>query len=135
MCVMLHTVCRMGSIILGSAVRDRPTNTPNRHVDEKPAAYVFVSHDSLSLSTVPFLQELTEKVDVYSLSMVFYSMLALKPPFEGEARAQHKIMTGIPPVTDPSWHPGFVEVSQVSMSQLAWLPIFITTIPNLACCT
>eukprot|EP00904_Undaria_pinnatifida_P002246 jgi/Undpi1/12021/HiC_scaffold_4.g01720.m1 len=55
---------------------------------------------------------LTEKLDVYSLAMVFYSMLAGKAPFEGEEHAQQKIMTGIPPEINPSWHPGFLEIMQ-----------------------
>lgn len=53
---------------------------------------------------------LTEKLDVYSLAMVFYAMLANKPPFMDLPDAHSRIRAGLPPDTDSSWHPGFVEV-------------------------
>lgn len=60
------------------------------------------------------LQPLSEKLDVYSMGMVFYTMLAGKPPFEGKPAAQKMIMDGIPPAVDPSWDSGYVEVSSCS---------------------
>lgn len=59
----------------------------------------------------PQQQPLTEKVDVYSMAMTFYTMLSLHPPYTGELGAKERILNGIPPSVDPSWHPGFVEVS------------------------
>lgn len=51
-----------------------------------------------------FLQSLTEKLDIYSMAMIFYSVLAGKPPLDSRPHA------GVPAV-DPSWHPGLAEVS------------------------
>lgn len=62
-------------------------------------------------------QPLTEKLDVYSLAMTYYSMLALKPPYTGEPGSKDRILNGIPPSVDPSWHPGFMEVSRVAESR------------------
>lgn len=49
---------------------------------------------------------------MYSLAMTFYSMLALKPPYTGEPGAKERIVNGIPPSVDPSWHPDFMEVGR-----------------------
>ncbi|CBN74430.1 Serine/threonine-protein kinase pkn5 [Ectocarpus siliculosus] len=55
-------------------------------------------------------ENLNEKLDIYSLAMVFYSMLALHPPYQGVRNASGNIKDGIPPPTDPSWHPGFLDI-------------------------
>ena len=60
---------------------------------------------------VRFLQPLTEKLDIYSMGMVFYSMLAGHPPFEGEKGALKNIMEGTPPKVDRSWNSDFMDVS------------------------
>ena len=60
---------------------------------------------------VVLFQPLTEKLDIYSMAMVFYSMLAGHPPFEGEKGALKKIMNGIPPKVDRSWNRDFMDVS------------------------
>ncbi|CAM9654688.1 unnamed protein product [Ectocarpus fasciculatus] len=54
--------------------------------------------------------KLNEKLDIYSLAMVFYSMLALHPPYLNVPNATGLIMDGIPPPTDPSWHQGFLDI-------------------------
>ena len=51
-------------------------------------------------------------MDVYGMAMVYYCMLALFPPYTDVADGTSNILNGIPPTTDPSWHPGFVEVRQ-----------------------
>ncbi len=65
-------------------------------------------------------QRLTEKLDIYSLAMTYYTMLSAmtyytmlssKSPYAGETLQMDRILAGIPPAVDPSWHPGFVEVS------------------------
>lgn len=43
--------------------------------------------------------------------MVYYSMLAGKPPFVDEPQSQKMIKEGIPPFVDPTWNTGFVEVN------------------------
>ncbi|CAM9799268.1 unnamed protein product [Ectocarpus fasciculatus] len=55
-------------------------------------------------------EPLSEKIDVYSLAMTFYTMLALKPPYEGEPAARSRILAGIPPAVNSSWDRGFVEI-------------------------
>ena len=78
-------------------------------------------HSVLSpLNLVPrpltaLLQKLTEKVDIYSLAMVYYSMLALHPPYADVPDGTGNIKEGIPPTTDPSWHPGFLEVRNTTI--------------------
>ncbi|CAB1119435.1 unnamed protein product [Ectocarpus sp. CCAP 1310/34] len=53
---------------------------------------------------------LSEKIDIYSLAMTFYTMLALKPPYNGEPGARARILAGIPPSVSLSWDQGFVEI-------------------------
>jgi serine/threonine protein kinase len=48
-------------------------------------------------------------VDVYSLSMVLYEMLALEKPFKSYTKETHRLMVvekGERPLVDPSWPPG-----------------------------
>lgn len=68
-------------------------------------------------------QALSEKLDVYSLAMVFYSMLAHKPPFVGEPESRKKILNGIPPVIDPSWDAGFMEVREMGFCFLRFVAL------------
>ncbi|CAN0104628.1 unnamed protein product, partial [Ectocarpus sp. 8 AP-2014] len=54
----------------------------------------------------------TEKVDIYAMGMIYYSMISGGLPFPDvetfdEARAAHER-----PDIDPSWHKGFVEIIQ-----------------------
>lgn len=56
------------------------------------------------------LQKLTEKVDVYAMAMVYYSMLAMYAPYTNVQDGTSMIKNGIPPPTDPTWHEGFLEV-------------------------
>lgn len=65
---------------------------------------------SLIFRPIP-LQSLTEKVDVYCMAMVCYAMLAGKAPYGRAPNIRKMKLEGIPPVLDPSWDPGFVEVS------------------------
>ena len=65
-----------------------------------------------------FIQPLTEKLDIYSMAMIFYSMLAGHPPFEGEKGALKKIMGGIPPKVDRSWNTDFMDVSTCHYSAI-----------------
>ncbi|CAM9415572.1 unnamed protein product [Ectocarpus sp. 12 AP-2014] len=55
-------------------------------------------------------EPLSEKVDVYSLAMTFYTMLALEPPYKGEPEARARILAGIPPSVNLSWDRDFVEI-------------------------
>ncbi|CAM9981725.1 unnamed protein product, partial [Hapterophycus canaliculatus] len=50
-------------------------------------------------------------MDIYSMGLVFYSMLALKPPYDGDEEIISHVLDGIRPPIDPSWHPGFIAVS------------------------
>lgn len=47
------------------------------------------------------------------MAMIFYSMLAGHPPFEGEEGALKMIMEGTPPKVDRSWNTDFMDVSDV----------------------
>ncbi|CAM9988909.1 unnamed protein product, partial [Ectocarpus sp. 4 AP-2014] len=56
-------------------------------------------------------EAISKKLDIYSMGMVFYSMLALRPPFlGGHLERASQILAGIRPPVDPSWHQGFVEI-------------------------
>eukprot|EP00903_Cladosiphon_okamuranus_P005886 g5821.t1 len=57
-------------------------------------------------------ENLTEKVDIYGMAMVYYCMLALHPPYKGVKDAKTMISNGLPPPVEPSWHPGFLEIVQ-----------------------
>ena len=59
---------------------------------------------------LPNHQKITEKVDVYALAMVYYSLLARHSPYKNVKDGTGMIKNGIPPPTDPSWHAGFLEV-------------------------
>jgi len=44
------------------------------------------------------------------MAMVYYTMLALKPPYTDVPDATGEIVAGNPPTVDPSWHKGFTAV-------------------------
>ncbi|CAN0027703.1 unnamed protein product [Scytosiphon promiscuus] len=46
------------------------------------------------------------------MGLVFYSMLALKPPYDGDKDKATHILDGVPPPIDASWHPGFMAIVQ-----------------------
>lgn len=48
------------------------------------------------------------------MAMVYYCMLALFPPYTDVPDGTGNIKKGMAPTTDPSWHPGFVEVRRGS---------------------
>lgn len=56
------------------------------------------------------LQPLTEKADIYSMGMIFYSLLSGKEPFGHTESEELKMLKGIMPDIDPSWHEGYIEV-------------------------
>ncbi|CAN0242297.1 unnamed protein product [Ectocarpus sp. 12 AP-2014] len=59
-------------------------------------------------------QPLTETSDIYSMSMVFYSLLSGTRPFGGAEGLAEAFATRTQPrpLVDPSWHRGLVEVVQ-----------------------
>ncbi|CAM9181094.1 unnamed protein product [Discosporangium mesarthrocarpum] len=59
-------------------------------------------------------KDLTEKLDIYSMGLIFWSMLARTPPFEKDHDQVYKrrVVEGERPWTDKSWHKGYVELFQ-----------------------
>ncbi|CAM9532917.1 unnamed protein product [Ectocarpus sp. 12 AP-2014] len=53
---------------------------------------------------------LTEKLDIYSLGNIFWSMLGRKPPFARDGKYKARVLRGERPKVDPSWHPAFVQL-------------------------
>lgn len=60
-------------------------------------------------------QPMTEKVDIFSMGFVYYWILAGGLPFGSTNDSRNAFMetTGGISNFEPSWHPGFVEVSHV----------------------
>ena len=56
-------------------------------------------------------QPVTDKADVYSLAMIFYSLLLGAAPYPTEEAFKHALINKSRPPVDPSWHQGFVKVS------------------------
>lgn len=54
---------------------------------------------------------MTEKVDIYGMGMIFYTLISGKTPFPKGERAEGMIMRGERPNIDPSWHEGYMQVS------------------------
>jgi len=56
-------------------------------------------------------QPLTEASDVYSLGMVFFTLISGKVPYDDDQeRLETAFYSGTRPDIDPSWHRGFVKV-------------------------
>lgn len=55
---------------------------------------------------------LTEKTDVYSLGMIFFSLMSGKIPFPRTDLGKQMILSGERPAIDPSWHTGYMQVVQ-----------------------
>ncbi|CAM9894012.1 unnamed protein product [Laminaria digitata] len=55
---------------------------------------------------------LTEKVDIYSMGMIFYSMMSGRAPFPMTELGNRMIVRGERPKIDPSWHAGYMQVVQ-----------------------
>lgn len=58
-------------------------------------------------------QPLTPASDIYSLAMIFFSLMAGSLPYEGNPELLARAMSrqGRPQI-DPSWHKGFMKVGQ-----------------------
>lgn len=61
-------------------------------------------------ANLTLLQDLTEKLDIYSMGMIFWSMLGRNEPFARDDFYKNKVLAGERPFVNPSWHRGFVEV-------------------------
>ncbi|CAN0308039.1 unnamed protein product, partial [Scytosiphon promiscuus] len=55
-------------------------------------------------------EDLTEKLDIYSLGNIFWAMLGRQAPFVRDDYYKGKVLDGERPKVDPSWHPEFVQV-------------------------
>ncbi|CAM9445423.1 unnamed protein product [Scytosiphon promiscuus] len=53
---------------------------------------------------------LTEKADIYSMAMVFYSLVAGSLPYGDQEEFKMAYQNGLKPKIDPSWHTGFMKV-------------------------
>ncbi|CAM9931054.1 unnamed protein product, partial [Hapterophycus canaliculatus] len=61
---------------------------------------------------------LTTAADVYSMGMIFFSLMAGGLPYEGDQyRLERALRTGSRPEIDPSWHKGFMKVVQDMWNQ------------------
>lgn len=56
------------------------------------------------------LQTLTEKVDIYGMGMILYSLASGEIPFGKDEETTNKILKGEKPVFDAYWHAGYMEV-------------------------
>ncbi|CAB1104278.1 unnamed protein product [Ectocarpus sp. CCAP 1310/34] len=94
-------------ILTGRPARLVPWKAP-----ENIAGKVFNSGNPLGSTVSTFARPVTEKVDIYAMGMIYYSLISGGLPFPDvetfdEARAAHDR-----PEIDPSWHKGFVEIIQ-----------------------
>eukprot|EP00752_Nemacystus_decipiens_P004662 g4251.t1 len=55
-------------------------------------------------------EDVTDKADIYSLGMIFYSLLNGAPPYPTEDSFKRALIYKTRPKMDPSWHKGFVKV-------------------------
>lgn len=55
-------------------------------------------------------QPLTEKSDIYSMGMIFYSLVAGNLPYGDEAEFITAYQKGLKPKMNPAWHNGFMKV-------------------------
>lgn len=69
-------------------------------------------HTRLRFAPAPS-QLLTEKLDIYSMGMIFWAMLGRDTPFERDDTYKDRVMRGERPFVDPSWHRDFVQVRKV----------------------
>ncbi|CAM9852018.1 unnamed protein product [Ectocarpus sp. 12 AP-2014] len=53
---------------------------------------------------------LTEKADIYSMGMIFYSLIAGRNPYDTPEALETAVSHGSKPDVDPSWHRGYMEV-------------------------
>lgn len=60
-------------------------------------------------------QDLTEKLDIYSLGNIFWAMLGRQAPFVRDDTYKGKVLRGERPMIDPTWHPEFVQVGCVGI--------------------
>lgn len=56
-------------------------------------------------------QPVTDKTDVYSMGMIFYSLINGDTPYETPESFKLALVNKSRPEIDPSWHEGFMEVS------------------------
>lgn len=56
-------------------------------------------------------QPLTEKADIYSMGMVFYSLVAGDLPYGDQEQFMVAYQKGLKPKMNPSWNQGFMKVS------------------------
>ncbi|CAM9139951.1 unnamed protein product [Hapterophycus canaliculatus] len=54
-------------------------------------------------------EDLTEKLDIYSLGNIFWAMLGRRAPFVRDDTYKGKVLKGERPEVDPVWHPEFVQ--------------------------
>lgn len=66
-------------------------------------------------------QPLTEKADVYSMGMIFFAIIAGRPPYNGDKELLDSAMARkARPDIDSAWHEGFMEVQYVFHAKQVW---------------
>lgn len=56
-------------------------------------------------------QSLTEKVDIYAMGMIYFSLISGGVPFPDQEAFERAYGAKLRPEIDPSWHKGFTRVS------------------------
>ncbi|CAM9481153.1 unnamed protein product, partial [Sphacelaria rigidula] len=91
--------------------------------DGKPCPFKISKANGVWRSPEEYSDEkgrLTEKLDVYSMGMIFWAMYGREPPFKRDSNHHYKekAIAGERPKVDDSWHKGFVEVSETNVCVL-----------------
>ncbi|CAM9106403.1 unnamed protein product [Pylaiella littoralis] len=84
-----------------------------RDADGKPCPFNISKANGVWRSPEEFAgEELTEKLDIYSMGNIFWAMLGRDAPFVRDDYYKGKVLSGERPKVDPSWHPEFVQLFQ-----------------------
>lgn len=81
------------------------------------------------------LQSLTEKVDIYGMGMIFFSLMSGKLPFDNDPETENKILNGEKPVFEAYWPADYMKVSEVRCMFTHWsVERQATDLEPLLCC-
>lgn len=75
-------------------------------------------------------QSMTEKADIYSLAMIYFTLISRRLPFARTESDRDKMLLGERPAIDPAWHGGFMEVSHADRTRAPGLYIALAACNN-----
>lgn len=84
-----------------------------------PTPFTSQRTDRSTTDQRPGWQDLTEKIDIYSMGNIFWAMLGRGAPFIRDDYYKKKVLRGERPYVDPSWHSEFVQVGRLAVVLLA----------------